>query len=196
MADSPPRLLLPVGRITGHRGVLGEVTVRVFDGDAAPWSEVSEVWIAAGSKSAAAEPRTVRSARAYRDRLVLALAGIEDASTAAALRGNVVSVAPSEAPRLPRGQYWRAALVGMEVLHPGGVVGRVVDILITAGPDLLVIRADASPSGSSHEILVPWVDEIVESVSETERRIVIRPPEGLLELDREAGREAGREDEA
>ena len=186
MADSAPRLLLPVGRITGHRGTLGEVTVRVFDGDASAWSGVNEIWIARGPDSAA-EPRPVRSARAYRDRLVLALDGVEDASSAAALRGGLVSVAASAAPPLPRGRYWRAALLGMEVVHPGGLVGRVVDILITAGPDLLVIRREGggASSSSSNEVLVPWVDEIVESVDEGARRIVIRPPAGLLELDRE-----------
>ena len=186
MADSPPRLLLPVGRITGHRGTQGEVTVRVFDGDAASWSGVSEVWIARGPEGAA-EPRPVRSARAYRDRLVLALAGVEDASTAAGLRGGIVSVAASDAPRLPSGRYWRASLVGMQVSHRGGLVGRVVDLLITAGPDLLVIRPAGARSDSSEEILVPWVDEIVESVDEANGRIVIRPPEGLLELHREDG---------
>ena len=186
MADTPPRLLLPVGRITGHRGTRGEVTVRVFDGDAAAWSGVSEVWIARGPDRDA-QPRSVRSVRAYRDRLVLALAGVEDASAAAGLRGGIVSVSTSEAPRLPRGRYWRAALVGMEVVHDGGVVGRVTDILITAGPDLLVIRRAGAPHEASQELLVPWVGDIVESVDETARRIVIRPPEGLLDRDREDG---------
>lgn len=180
MPDRPDRRL-PLGRIAGHRGRNGDVTVRVFDGEAGWWTEVREVWIEAGP-SGQAETRAVRESRAYRDRLVLHLAGIEDPTAAEGLRGRNVWVDAASAPRLPAGRYYRAALVGFEVRDRRGTIGRAADWLVTSGRDLLVVRPSEDPS---REILVPWVEEIVESVDEEQGVIVIRPPDGLLELDRE-----------
>jgi len=183
LADSPKRLL-PLGRVAGHRGRHGEITVRVFGGDAQFWSGVSEVWI--GAEPGGFEAHAVQAARAYRDRLVLRLAGVDDASAAAALRGAQVAVAADAAPRLPAGRHYRAQLVGMVVCVGPECIGRVVDLMVTAGRDLLVVQPLEVPADRApREILIPWVEPIVERVDERHGVIHVRPPEGLLELDLE-----------
>jgi 16S rRNA processing protein RimM len=128
----------------------------------------------------------VERARAYRDRLVLKLEGVEDPNAAEELRGSRVAVAVEDAPELSEGEHYTALLVGMEVVDDEErSVGRVIDVMPTGGKDVLVI---APPTGESEaaaedEILVPFVEEIVE-VDRAGGLIRIRPPEGLLDLNR------------
>jgi 16S rRNA processing protein RimM len=58
----------------------------------------------------------------------------------------------------------------------GREVGRVTRIERAGAQDLWVVRAD----GREH--LIPAVPEIVTDVDLAARRVVIRPPEGLLDL--------------
>jgi 16S rRNA processing protein RimM len=150
------------------------VTVIVSGGDAAPWSGARRVWIGTEPASGGRFFR-VEAARAYRDRLVLKLHGIDDGNAAAGLRGRWVRAAASEAAALPRGRYWRAQLVGLEVRDERGRrIGTVDDVLPTAGPDLLRVTR---PDGS--ELLLPLVDDVVRAVDLGRRRLVARPPRGL-----------------
>ena len=167
---------LPVGRVQGHRGNGGEVTVRVAAGDAEHWVDVETVELSRGN-----ETRTyvVAASRSYRDRLVLKFEGIDDADQAAQLRGFHVAVARDAAPGLPADQHYRADLVGMRVIdEASGPVGRVVDVQPGAAHDLLQVETE-----TGGEVLVPFVDEIVLQVREADRVMDVRLPDGLLELN-------------
>jgi ribosomal 30S subunit maturation factor RimM len=62
----------------------------------------------------------------------------------------------------------------------------VIDVMPTGGKDVRVIAPPADGSEAKdedREILVPLAESIAE-VDEAERVIRIRPPEGLLELNR------------
>ena len=57
-------------------------------------------------------------------------------------------------------------------------MGEVVDVLHPPGPDLLVVRRD-----HDREALVPFVAAIVAQVDLSAHRLVLDPPEGLLDLN-------------
>jgi 16S rRNA processing protein RimM len=59
----------------------------------------------------------------------------------------------------------------------GEAVGTVESILRTGGQDLLSVR---KPDG--REALIPFVDEICVEVDVEAKRVVVDPPEGLLDL--------------
>lgn len=180
------RDLLPVGRVAGHRGRAGELTVKVFGGDAEHWTGLGEVWI--GSRDGAeGRFRRIENSRGYRDRLVLKLEGVDDAQAAEALRGRQVMARETDAPRLPEGEYYFAKLIGMEVRdEAGGLIGTVTDVVSAGGSALLVVRRGTAgeTAGEAEEILIPLAREIVLEVRDDERRMTVRPPEGLLELNR------------
>jgi 16S rRNA processing protein RimM len=139
----------------------------------------------------------VEHSRAYRDRLVLKLKGIEDGNEAARLRGHDVFVAREDAPRLPDGVHYVAELVGMLVVDERhGELGRVEGIVETGGVDLLRVRRSERDSSSAsgdgdeedaEELLIPLAREYVRSVDEDERRIHVRIPPGLRDLNRPGG---------
>jgi len=159
--------------------------VRIFKGEASHWADVRQVWL--GDERDEGTVFDVQRARAYRDRLVLKLEGVEDPNAAEELRGSRVAVAVEDAPELPEGEHYTALLVGMEVVDDEErSVGRVIDVMPTGGKDVLVIAPPAGESGAvaeENEILVPFVEEIVE-VDRAAGIIRIRPPEGLLDLNR------------
>ena len=166
-----------MGRVHGHRGRSGELTVRVAAGDAERWSNVIEVWLR--RENGSAERFDVQSERAYRDRWVLKLKGIDDSNAAAQWRGASVAVSLDQAPVLDEFEHWHAKLVGMEVFAADASIGRVRDIQPTAGADLLVVQA-----GDGGELLIPLHRDIVVDVDEQAGRLRIEPPAGLLELNR------------
>jgi 16S rRNA processing protein RimM len=180
-----------VGRVAGHRGRGGELTVLVFGGDAAHWVGLKRFWI--GPKEGREGTfYDVQSSRAYRDRLVLKLEGVDDPGGAEALRGWRLMAREEDAPRLPEGVYYTAKLIGMEVRDEGGrILGRVADVTSAGGADLLVIRGagqEMEESGEPEEILIPLAKAIVIEVRENEGHMIVRPPEGLLELNRSGKR--------
>ena len=141
----------------------------VISGDAGRWTHLRRVLVDG--------VREVEASRAYGDRLVLKLTGVDDANAAAALRGRDVAALASDLPPLPEGVYWSARLVGATVTDArAGLLGRVVDVMETGGTDVLIVRDDAGA-----ETLVPLAREIVTRVDVGEGAIAVALPEGLRE---------------
>ena len=175
-----------MGRIAGHRGRHGEFTIRGC-GRAESWLEVRRVWVedASGGRHYAVE-----HSRAYRDRLVLKLEGIEDGNQAAGLRGHRVYVDREDAPLLPDGVHYVDELVGMLVIdESAGELGRVEAVIQTGGTELLRVAGAAEGRGSkeeedTEELLIPLAREYVRSIDTEARRIGVRVPRELHELNR------------
>jgi len=123
------------------------------------------------------ETRRITTARRHGEAVVLRFAGCDTADAAAALAGRLVAVPRAEALTPPPGRFYPWQLAGcLVVTEEGREVGRVTGIEHGPAQDLWVV-ADGGV-----ERLIPAVPEIVTEVDLAARRVVIRPPEGLLEL--------------
>jgi 16S rRNA processing protein RimM len=138
------------------------------------------VLISAGSGHEA-DRFEVLAARAYKDRLVLRLGGIEDAEGAWRSRGSWVLAPAEEVPQLPEGEFYAAHLVGLSVLaEDGREIGRIVDLFETAaGATLVVARA------GGEEAMIPFVRAFVREVDLADGIVRVQLPEGLLEVNEE-----------
>jgi 16S rRNA processing protein RimM len=119
----------------------------------------------------------IESTHFHKGQLLLKLAGVDSVDAAEALRGHWVMVPVAEARKLPRGAYYLYQLVGLEVYTTAGEhIGRVEDVLTTAGNDVYVVRGPKvkEPAG---ELLVPAVRSVVRRVELKRGRLVIVPPE-------------------
>ena len=68
-------------------------------------------------------------------------------------------------------------MIVFEVFHKDGArIGIVASVLSTAGNDILVVKE------AEKEFLIPAVKEIVDKVDFDTRRVIVDPPEGLLDL--------------
>lgn len=173
--------MLPLGRVVGHRGLGGELTVRLFKGDAEHWTGLARIWIG-DSDGAEGDVYEIEASRAYRDRLVVKLSGIDDATRAAGLKGKRARAFAGDAPELPEGVFYSASLVGMDVLDEQGErIGSVSDVVPTGGADILVVQR---PGESGPEVMIPLAREIVLEVDEAEGKMTVRLPDGLLDLNK------------
>ena len=177
--------MLVLGRVSGFRGSHGEITVKVISGNASRWVHVQAVVLHESGPGSEVGSYKVESARAYRDRLVLKLEGVDDAGNAAALRGREVVAPAEDVPRLPRGVYWVERLMGARVMDATlGDIGCVKDVVETGGVDLLLVE-----DSGGVETLVPLAAEFVTAIDETSRTIRLKLPEGLRGMNAPGGLE-------
>jgi 16S rRNA processing protein RimM len=170
-------VLVAVGEVVKPYGFRGEVRVRALtDRPAERFAGLGEcvLWDAARD---ARTPGCVLGARVDGDDVVLRLRGVDSDAAARALAGRLIAVESDRALPPPEGHFYPWQLEGAEVVtRDGRPVGRFVGIEPGPGQDRWLIDV------SGREILVPAVAPIIVDVSVTERRVVIDPPEGLLEL--------------
>ncbi len=131
----------------------------------------------------------VRSCWLHSDKAIFHFEGSDSISAAEELAGLEVQVSIEERLPVPAGSYYVTDLVGCEVWEAGGKkIGAVRDVLIpgekTKGTPLLAVD---TPTG---ELLVPLSVDICVFIEPASRRIEIRPPEGLLDLNRETKKDA------
>ena len=159
------------------RGLQGEVLARLHADDPARLDSVGAVEVVA--PGAAPRPSRLLGWKRCGDRVVLRLEGVETVEAARALAGAEIRVPRAESPeRPPEGRYFAHQIEGMQVVavngEPLGVVRRVLN---PSGQVLLEV------SGAKGEFLVPMVSAICVEIDTERGRIVVDPPEGLIELN-------------
>ena len=106
-------------------------------------------------------------------------AGFDSVEAAKELVGLEFGVDEAERVQLPENEFYDWELAGCQVEIVGGpVLGKVREVMRTGGVDLIVVENSAS--GREH--LIPLADEIVVKVDAAAKKILIDPPEGLLDL--------------
>jgi 16S rRNA processing protein RimM len=121
--------------------------------------------------------RRVRGVRRQGDVVLLSLEGCDTPEAAAALAGRLVALPRTEALPPPPGHVYPWQLVGCRVTtEDGRLVGELSGVEPAPGQALWVVQ------GPEREHLIPAVPGLVLEVDVAARRVVIRPPEGLLEL--------------
>jgi 16S rRNA processing protein RimM len=166
-----------VGRIARPHGLRGQVIVNPeTDFPGGRFHPGAELFV---NRSGRAEPITITTVRFQQERPVIGLRGVEDMNTAAGLAGAELRVPIDRLAILPPDTFYRHDLVGCAVETTGGtVIGRVEAVEGTMGGSRLVV----TPNGGG-EVLVPLAAEICTVIDPVSKRIVIDPPEGLLELN-------------
>jgi 16S rRNA processing protein RimM len=121
----------------------------------------------------------VTSARFQQGRPILGLAGFATIDDAERLSGAELRVPATEQPTLPDGAYYHHQLIGCEVfVRDGTSIGTVADVQGGGEATRLVVR------GRRAEVLIPLAQEICD-VDVAAKRILVTPPEGLLEVNGE-----------
>lgn len=134
----------------------------------------------------------VTSMRMHQGRPVIRFAGIASMDDAEQLAGRELRIAEDagDSELLDEGEYFHRDLIGCAVVTENGdAVGEVNAVEGGQGNTRLVVRS------RGREVLIPLADEIC-TIDLPARRITVRPPEGLLELNGEwrdeAKQRAGR----
>jgi 16S rRNA processing protein RimM len=170
--------LVLVGRVARAHGNRGQVIVNLDTDFPDERFRVGEVVLVGPSATA----WTIRSVRFHQGRPIIALDGIETMNDAEALAGAELKVPQAAAGSLPEHTYYHYELIGCEVMDPAGrTIGPVTRVEGTMEMSRLVV------AGSRGEVLIPLVGEICTLIDVTGKRIVVNPPDGLLEVNEPAG---------
>lgn len=118
----------------------------------------------------------------HKGRVVLKFRGVDSISDAEALVGSEIQIPQEQRAELEPGSTYVSDLVGcaVTVTEAGRErdVGQIAEVQFGAGEaPLLVIRE----GGREH--LVPFAAEFLESVDLEEKRVRMKLPEGMLEID-------------
>lgn len=161
-----------VGAVAGAFGVRGEVRLKSFCVPPEAIADYGPLWTEDGRRSFG-----VRLTRPVAGALGAHLDGIATREAAEALRGIRLHVDRDALPNLPDDEFYHADLIGLAAHDTGGApVGHVRAVLNHGAGDLLEV---ARPKGPA--VLVPFTRAIVPTVDLRAGRLVIDPPEGLLE---------------
>jgi 16S rRNA processing protein RimM len=127
----------------------------------------------AGSRSS----EVIEFSRAHKNQFLIKLAGIDNIDDARAWVGSTLFVEAQALQSLEAGEYYHYQVIGFDVLRVDGAkVGTITSIMSTPGTELYVVQ------GAKKEHLIPAVKEFIEEVDFTAHRIIINPPDGLLDL--------------
>ena len=166
-----------VGRVARAHGNRGQVIVN-------PETDFVEERFRVGAELLArrdgrVEPVRVTAMRVHLGRPVIALDTVRTMNDAEAMAGVELRVPVTDLEELPEGMYYRHDLVGCRVETTAGLaVGEVTKVEGELGASRLVVQA------GSGEALIPLARAICVVIDTAARRIVIDPPEGLLDLNR------------
>ncbi len=160
--------LVRIGKVVRAVGLKGHVGVAGSEG---ALGEVAQVVLRRGD---ADETRRIEEARPQGRVWALKLEGISDRKAAEGLVGAEVLTLREELGEAGEGRHLWVDLEGLEVVTAAGeALGKVTGLYETGGVDVLVVH------GARGEKLVPLAPYV--AVDREARRIVVDPPEGLLD---------------
>jgi len=175
LGDGKPPDLLLVGVVARAHGNKGQVIVN-------PETDFPDERFAVGQvltivQAGRTVERRVASVRFQQGRPIVGFEGVETMNDAEALAGAELKVPAAALPPLPGGTYYRHDLVGCEVRDEAEqVIGRVARV---DGP---LERSHLVIEGPRGEVMLPLVEEFWVSIDLDGRVIVVRPPQGLMDL--------------
>ncbi len=169
--------LVRIGKVVRAIGLRGLVGVAGTDGALANLKAV--VLRCAGADGL--YPRQVVEARSQGRLWAVQLEGVAGREAAETLVGCEVLAAREDLGEAGEGLYYWTDLEGLTVVTVAGeMVGKVTDVYATGGVDVLVV------TGGRGEVLIPLAPYV--TVDHAARRVVVDPPEGLLDVG-DMGRE-------
>ena len=131
-----------------------------------------------------------------RSRIVFKFQGVDTINDAEALRGYDVAIPAAERAPLEPGSVYISDLIGCRVFdlnRDGAEAGEIVDVdRASSSTELLVLQAPGA-AGSDSELLIPFVRDYLVRIDLPERRIEMRLPHGLLEVNAPIKEEEKRE---
>ena len=163
---------LAIGAVAGAHGVRGQFKVKPFT--AAPRDIAAYGPVMAGARQLTLSVKGVTA----HGLVIVAAAEISDREAAQALRGTELTVARDRLPAAAGDEVYHADLIGLAAETPEGQnLGRIVALHDFGAGEI----AEVKPvSGAT--VMLPFGPEFVPEIDLDGGRVVIDPPEGLLEM--------------
>jgi len=166
-----------VGRLRKPHGLKGDCTLfPLTDDPAAMFGPGRSVWLLGLDGEVVAGPLTVERSRSYHREWLVKFAGADGREALEPWRGLFLAVPAGQLRPLGEDEVYLHDLAGFAVRLPDdtalGLVSAVYEL-----PGGIMIEVQ----GPKREFLLPYKKEFVRRVDREGRRLVVTPPEGLVE---------------
>jgi 16S rRNA processing protein RimM len=166
-----------VGRLRKPHGLKGDCTLfPLTDDPANVFAPGRQIWVVGLTGETVAGPLTVERSREYHREWLIKFAGVESREALDAFRQHFLGVPADRLAPLAEDEVYLHELDGFSVRLPDetplGLVSAVYEL-----PAGLMIEVQ----GPKREFLLPYKKEFVRQVDRAGRRLVVTPPEGLIE---------------
>ena len=162
---------ITVGQILNTWGINGQIKV-------APTTDFPERFHPEARLYINQQPVTIERAEWHKGNVIIKLGGIDRIEDAQKLRGQALEIHRSQLQALAEEEYYLFQIVGLEVWTTGEErLGIITGVEKSASNDIYIV------SDNGKDILIPAIGEVIVSVDIEERRLVIAPMPGLLELN-------------
>jgi len=119
----------------------------------------------------------IEASKPHGKQFLIKLHGVNGIDAARHWVGSTLLIDAQALKALEPGEYYHFQVIGFEVVHiDGEKIGTITSTMTTAAGDIYVIQ------GATKEHLIPAVKEFIEEVDFTANRMVVNPPDGLLDL--------------
>ena len=167
--------LVVVGRISRPHGVKGEIRVRPYTESVITFQEYDRLYVKL--RGGVARLLEIAGSRPDKADVLIKVKGLETRDEARTLSGAEVLVKRDWLPDLEEGEFYWTDLIGLNATDVAGRrLGRVRNMFSGGGGDLMVLDIDG------REVWLPFNEEVVKEVDLETERVVLSPPEGLLDL--------------
>ncbi|MEV6620777.1 ribosome maturation factor RimM [Amycolatopsis sp. NPDC051106] len=165
-----------VGRIAKAHGIRGELAVDVRTDSPDERFRIGAA-VTTRLRDGSTRDLTIAAAREHSGRLLVRFEEVPTRDVAETLRGALLLADTDTLP--PTGdpdEFYDHELAGLRAELPDGtVLGKVVEVVHSPAGELLELDVEG------REVLVPFVHAIVPTVDIAGGRVVLDPPEGLLD---------------
>jgi 16S rRNA processing protein RimM len=179
-----------IARVAKTQGRRGEVAATVLTGFPELFATRKKLFaLSGGPKQSGLSRRAldVEEHWFHKGMVVLKFAGVGSISDAETLVGSELQIPRSERAELGSGEFYVSDLAGCMVTDSGREIGRIKDVQFGSGEaPLLVIEGGVISGGTisgNKEYLVPFAAAYIEKIALEQKRVEMKLPEGLLELD-------------
>jgi len=177
--SDPPFVV--VGHVSRSHGTRGELLVTTLTDRPETTFQVGVELRIGDSRGQAPDeffpPVRIAEVRTHKTAFLVRFEGMEDRTQADFLRGRYLLRPFEEVEPAAEDELFYHQLLGMTVVtRDGRELGTIREVFFLDPVDLLDV------SDGRHEYLIPYSESIVVSIDPREGRIVVDPPEGLLEL--------------
>jgi 16S rRNA processing protein RimM len=180
--------LIAVGIVRKPHGVCGEASVEPWTDGVGRFDDLERIFLVSPDRRTIRET-TIRSFRPHSGRALLGFDGVESPEQVDRIREWTIEIPSSEARALDENEVFLHDLVGLALVDESGRELGIVKDVSEGGGGLLLRVATAENRRAD----VPFAAEYIVRMDLQQRRMIVKLPEGLLDLSKAAVAREGEE---
>ena len=166
-----------IALVTKTQGRNGEVAAALLTDFPERFSERRRVFAVNEASKRPRRELELESHWFHKGGVVLKFMGFDSISQAESLIGCEIQIPMAERAALPDDSVFVSDLIGCTVTDSGREIGRIKDVSFSAGEaPLLLVEGEK-------EYLIPFAAAYIETIATSEKRLEMKLPEGMLQLD-------------